>query len=73
MFNLISLGIGLVSLFFALFALLPFLGWANWLILPLPVIGAVVGLISRRRSGLVLNLIVIVVAVLRLRAGGGWF
>jgi hypothetical protein len=35
MFNLVSLIIGAVALLFALIAFLPFLGWANWLIIPL--------------------------------------
>jgi hypothetical protein len=40
MFNLVSLIIGAVALLFALIAFLPFLGWANWLIIPLAIIGA---------------------------------
>lgn len=73
MLNLLSLGIGVVSIVPLLFALLPLLGWANWFLLPLPVIGIIVGTLSRHRSGRNLNLIVLVVAVLRLMLGHGIF
>ena len=36
----LSLIIGLVALICALVAFLPLLGWANWLIIPLAIIGA---------------------------------
>lgn len=47
------------------------LGWANWLIVPLAVIGAGVGAVSGGTSGRNLNLIVILVGVIRLMLGGG--
>ena len=71
MLNLVSLLIGAVALLFAVIAFLPLLGWANWLIIPLAVIGAAVGMASRATSGRNLNLFVIVVGVLRLMLGGG--
>ena len=71
--NLLSLAIGLVALVPILFALLPFLGWANWFILPLPVLGAIIGALARGKAGRNLNLILIVVAVLRLVLGHGLF
>lgn len=73
MFNLVSLIIGFVALVCAVVAFIPLLGWANWLIIPLAVIGAGVGLISRGTAGRNLNLFVIVVAVIRLALGGGFF
>lgn len=73
MLNLLSLIIGLLAIWPILFALLPLLGWANWLILPLPVIGFVIGALSRGRAGQNLNLALIVVAVLRLWLGHGIF
>jgi hypothetical protein len=72
MFNLISLIIGAVALIFALIAFIPFLGWANWLIIPLAIIGAVVGMVSRSTGGRNLNLFVIVIGVVRLMLGGGF-
>ena len=71
MFNIVSLIIGFVALVFALIAFLPLLGWANWLIIPLAIIGAGVGMISSSNAGRNLNLFVIVVGVLRLMLGGG--
>jgi hypothetical protein len=73
MFNLVSLIIGAVALVFALIAFIPLLGWANWLIIPLAIIGAGVGVISRSTSGRNLNLFVILVGVVRLMLGGGIF
>ena len=71
MFNLASLIIGFVALILALVAFLPLLGWANWLIIPLAIIGAGVGMISRGTAGRNLNLFVIVVGIVRLMLGGG--
>jgi hypothetical protein len=71
MLNLVSLIIGIVALIFAVIAFLPLLGWANWLIIPLAVVGAAVGLASRGTAGRNLNLFVIVVGVVRLMLGGG--
>jgi hypothetical protein len=73
MFNVASLIIGFVALICALVAFLPLLGWLNWLIIPLAIIGAVVGLISRGTAGRNLNLLVIAVGVIRLMIGGGIF
>ena len=73
MFNLVSLIIGVVALLFAVVAFIPLLGWANWLIIPLAVIGAGVGVISRGNAGRNLNLFVILIAVLRLILGHGIF
>ena len=73
MFNVASLIIGFVALLFAIIAFIPLLGWANWLIIPLAIIGAAVGMISRSTTGRNLNLFVIVVGVVRLILGGGLF
>jgi hypothetical protein len=71
MLNVVSLLIGAVALVFAVIAFLPLLGWANWLIIPLAIIGAVVGMLSRNTAGRNLNLFVIVIGVVRLMLGGG--
>ena len=73
MFNLVSLVIGFVALILAIVAFLPLLGWANWLIIPLAIIGAVVGMISSGTAGRNLNLVVIVIGIVRLMLGGGIF
>jgi hypothetical protein len=71
MFNLVSLIIGLVALVCAVVGFLPLLGWLNWLIVPLAIIGAAVGMISRSTSGRNLNLFVILIGIVRLMLGGG--
>ena len=71
MLNLVSVVIGLVGLAFAAVAFLPLLGWANWLVVPLALIGAAIGFLSRGTAGRNLNIFVIVVGVFRLILGGG--
>ena len=71
MLNIVSVIIGLVALVFAVVAFLPLLGWANWLIIPLAIIGAVVGMLSASNTGRNLNLFVIVIGIVRLMLGGG--
>jgi hypothetical protein len=71
MFNLVSLIIGGVALLCAIVAFIPLLGALNWLIIPLAIIGAIVGMISRGTAGRNLNLFVILIAVLRLMLGHG--
>jgi hypothetical protein len=73
MFNIASLIIGFVALVCAVVAFLPLLGWLNWLIIPLAIIGAAIGMISRGTAGRNLNLFVILVAIVRLALGGGIF
>ena len=71
MLNLVSLIIGVVALILAVVAFLPLLGWAYWLIIPLALIGAAIGMASSGNAGRNLNLFVIVVGVVRLMLGGG--
>ena len=71
MLNVASLTIGVIALILAVVAFLPLLGWANWLIIPLAVIGAAVGMASSSNGGRNLNIFVIIVGVLRLMLGGG--
>jgi hypothetical protein len=71
MLNIVSLIIGVVALVCTAVAFIPLLGWANWLIVPLAVIGAGIGAMSSGTSGRNLNLVVIVIGVLRLMLGGG--
>ena len=73
MFNVVSLIIGFVALLCAVVAFIPLLGWLNWLIIPLALIGAGVGVISKSTAGRNLNLFVILIGVVRLALGGGIF
>jgi len=71
MLNLVSIVIGIVSLLLAVVAFIPLLGWANWFIIPLAMIGAGVGMASSGTAGRNLNIFVIVIGALRLMLGGG--
>jgi hypothetical protein len=71
MFNLLSLIVGVVALLLAVIGFVPLLGWLNWFIIPIAIIGAGRGVISKLTSGRNLNLFVIVVGVIRLSIGGG--
>ena len=71
MLNIVSILIGVLALLLGLPAFLPFLGWANWFIIPVAVVGAVIGALSSRNGGRNFNLILIVVFGLRLMMGGG--
>ncbi|MBX7495424.1 hypothetical protein K3172_06090 [Qipengyuania sp. 6B39] len=71
MLNLLSFLFGIVSLAVVIPATIPLLGWANWLALPLMVIGVVLGQLSSSDSGRNFNLVVLLIAVIRLSLGGG--
>ena len=71
MLNLVSIIVGLVAAVCAVVAFFPLLGWANWLIVPLALVGAGIGAASSSNSGRNLNLFVVVVGILRLMLGGG--
>ncbi len=69
--NVISALIGVVALIAALVAFIPLLGWLNWLVIPVVVIGLVLGLFSDKKTGRNINLAVLVIAMFRLFIGGG--
>lgn len=71
MLNLASLVVGVFAFFLAIFAFFPFLGWAYWLIIPIALVGLLLGVLSSSNSGRNLNIVVIVVGVIRLMLGGG--
>ena len=71
MLNLISVAIGIAALIGVLVAFIPLLGWLNWVIVPLAVLGLALGVASSGRVGRNLNIVAIVIGVLRLMLGGG--
>lgn len=71
MLNILSFLTGIISLIIVIPATIPFLGWANWLALPLIVIGVILGALSSSDSGRNFCLIVGLIAVVRLSIGGG--
>jgi hypothetical protein len=73
MLNIVSILIGIFALLSAAFAFIPLLGWMNWIVIPIAIVGLGVGLVSKRRSGTNLNIAVIIICILRLMLGGGIF
>jgi uncharacterized membrane protein len=69
--NLISILIGIVALILVVVAFIPLLGWANWAIVPLALVGAAIGATSDKTSGRNLNIVVAIAGVVRLMLGGG--
>ena len=72
MLNIVSIVIGLVALALAIPSTIPFLGWGNWFVLPIAVVGIGIGALSSSNSGRNFCLIVFVIAVFRLMLGGGF-
>ena len=71
MFNIISILIGIVALILAIPSAIPFLGWGNWIVLPIAVLGAGIGALSSSNGGRNFCLIVFIIAIIRLSIGGG--
>lgn len=70
MLNLISIIVGVVALPVMLLGLVPLLGWLNYLVIPLAVLGAALGALSDSNTGRNLNLVVLLVGFVRLWLGG---
>jgi hypothetical protein len=73
MLNALAYLVGLVSLVVVIPAQIPFLGWANWLALPLIVLGVIIGALSSKDGGRNFCLVVLLIAGMRLTLGGGLF
>lgn len=71
MLNIFSILIGIVALLLAIPSAIPFLGWGNWVVLPIAILGAGIGALSSSNGGRNFCLVVLVIAMLRLTLGGG--
>ncbi|KAF1013045.1 MAG: hypothetical protein GAK31_03872 [Stenotrophomonas maltophilia] len=79
--GVISLLWGVLAVLWMILAFIPLLGWGNWFLIPFAAVGAVIAALgilfthptkrSRAKTGLVLNGVVLVVAIVRLFLGGG--
>lgn len=79
--GLISVIWGIVALLWMVLALIPLLGWGNWFMIPFAVVGAIIAAIGMAmaspekrgiaKTGLILNVVAIVVGAIRLSLGGG--
>lgn len=70
MLNLISLIVGVVTLPLMLIGLVPLLGWVNYLVIPMAIIGVVLGALSSSNTGRNLNIVVLIIGAVRLSLGG---
>lgn len=70
MLNLISILIGVIALPLMLIALIPLLGWLNYMVVPIAVIGIALGALSDSNAGRNLNIVVALVGTVRLWLGG---
>ena len=73
MFQFLSVLIGLICAVLMVPALIPLFGWAQWAVLVGCVVGVIFGSFCQRKIGLTINIVVGVVAILRLFLGGGVF
>jgi hypothetical protein len=70
--NMISTVIGLFALALGLLGIIPLLGWLNWLVLFLVFFGMVFGLSDKEKTtGITINFLVMVFALVRLYLHGG--
>ena len=73
MLNIFSILIGLFAALFLIPGLVPLFGWIQYATITIAVVGLLVGMVSSRNTGRNLNIVILVVAVLRLMLGGGLF
>lgn len=73
MLNILAYLIGLISLVIVIPAQIPLLGWANWVALPVIVVGIIIGALSSKDGGRNFCLVVLLIAAVRLMLGGGIF
>ncbi len=79
--GLISVLWGIFAMVWMVIALIPVIGITNWLLIPFAAVGAIIAAIGialsrpgnrgRAKAGLVLNVVVVIVATLRLGMFGG--
>jgi len=69
--NLVSIVAGLMSLIFLVPGLIPALGWIQYMTLAIAGFGALIGSFAEKKIGMTFNLVVLVIAGVRLFAGGG--
>lgn len=71
MLNALSILFGVIAALIVLPGPVPLFGILNWLALPVAAIGAGLGALSDRNAGRNFNLVIFVLAAVRLSLGGG--
>jgi hypothetical protein len=69
MLNLLSILVGVIAFPVLLIGLIPFLGWLNYLVIALALIGIALGSLGENKTGRTLNIVVLVISFLRLALG----
>lgn len=69
--NTTSTVIGVIAAILAIIGFIPLMGFLNWAALFLTVLGITLGLYATKTTGITVNFLVLLVAVLRLFMGGG--
>jgi hypothetical protein len=70
MLNILSILVGVVALPVMLLALVPLLGWLNYLVIPMAIVGTALGAMAENKTGRNLSLVVLVIGGVRLWMGG---
>jgi hypothetical protein len=70
MLNFLSLAVGVVAFPIMLLGLIPLLGWLNYLVIPMAILGLALGALSDSNTGRNLNIVVLLVGGIRLWLGG---
>lgn len=71
MLNVLSILVGIVALLLAIPSTIPLLGWGNWFVLPIALVGVGLGQLSSSNKGRNFCLVVLAIAIVRLMLGGG--
>lgn len=70
MANALSILFGVLLIPLMLLALIPLLGWLNYLVIPLAIVGVALGAASSSNTGRNLNIVVGLIGFVRLWLGG---
>ena len=70
--NILSILIGLFASIWMVLGMIPLFGWIQWPVVALCVVGAIFGLLSQKKTGFKINLIVGIVAIIRAVIFGGF-
>lgn len=73
-FGVVGTILGIICLILTAVAFIPLLGWFNWFVIPVAVIGLIFGVLGRKNTGMVAIILcsaAIVIGVFRLALGGG--
>ena len=71
MLNIVSILIGIIAIPFLIIGQVPFFGWTNLFWVIIPIVGIIVGALSRKTAGRNFNAILLVLMLLRLVLLGG--